>query len=641
VRPAAAAIVRTFTVMADDASPHTPMMSATTAVLALTAALAVLTPPRPIVQAPPAKVPSVVWTATMAAGAPIVDARVAEVTVFSDRARVRRRGRLAAAGGADGIQMVRFPSLPGAVFLDTIRVSAAGGRVLRVEATPVERERSTLAQARKLLDALDGVADRLLVLDDRRATDEWEADFLRGLAPAPLVPEEKREGRKNPAADAASWWRALDFVAERSRAAGGRLLKMEAERRGLTGERDRLLADYSAFERGGASERLVDVIAIVDTGPARAGAELELEYFIAGARWTPAYDLHFASARAEIRLETAAIVEQTTGEDWSDVTLLLSTATPGRAIDLPERLTWTLGERSEFVPRLQQRRPPEFEFDADGDGDAIADQIDRCPDEPEDHDGTEPEDGCPDVGKKTNAKAQTAPVSEMEKQANDLHRQIIRLREGRLQDAQAIRKPPEKSVVVGGQRPSAPAPAEAPQRSFTMSYRGGSGGSGEQKVTVPLALLDAAPARPAAASDSTLPAVSAGGLDHVYRAPTTATIASAPKQIRVPLASQRFRAAVFHEATPALAGTAFLRARVHNDGKRPLLRGPVTIFGDGELVGTGEIQTTGPGGDIELPLGADEDVRLERQVVPSTRTTGLIMKSDETTYDVQIQVGNY
>ena len=80
---------------------------------------------------------------------------------------------------------------------------------------------------------------------------------------------------------------------------------------------------------------------------------------------------------------------------------------------------------------------------------------------------------------------------------------------------------------------------------------------------------------------------------------------------------------------------------MRNDGKRPLLRGPATIFGDGELVGVGEIQTTGPGGDIEFPLGADQDVKLVRQVVPTTKTTGVIMKSDETTYDVQIQVANY
>ena len=162
------------------------------------------------------------------------------------------------------------------------------------------------------------------------------------------------------------------------------------------------------------------------------------------------------------------------------------------------------------------------------------------------------------------------------------------------------------------------------------------------RVPMGLPLVDAtAPSRGPVLSDPYLPAVSAGGLDYVYQSPTRATIASSSKQVRIPLASQTFQASTFHEATPALAPTAFLRARVRNDGKRPLLRGPATIFGDGELVGVGEIQTTGPGGDIELPLGADQDVKLVRQVVPSTKTTGVIMKADETTYDVQIQVANY
>jgi uncharacterized protein (TIGR02231 family) len=157
-----------------------------------------------------------------------------------------------------------------------------------------------------------------------------------------------------------------------------------------------------------------------------------------------------------------------------------------------------------------------------------------------------------------------------------------------------------------------------------------------------LALHDvSAPARGPVLTDPYLPAVSAGGLDYVYQAPTKATIPSSGKQVRIPLASQTFKASAFHEATPALATTAFLRARVRNDGKRPLLRGPATIFGDGELVGVGEIQTTGPGGDIEFPLGADQDVKLVRQIVPRTKTTGVILKEEETTYDVQIQVANY
>jgi uncharacterized protein (TIGR02231 family) len=190
-----------------------------------------------------------------------------------------------------------------------------------------------------------------------------------------------------------------------------------------------------------------------------------------------------------------------------------------------------------------------------------------------------------------------------------------------------------------------PAPPRAMMQKLLLGHRGSSeagASSVSSSVSVPLALYDETTARrPPALSDPTLPAVSAGGLDAVYPAPTRATIPSTGREVRIPLASQTFRTSAFYEATPALATTAYLRARVRNDGKRALLRGAATIFGDGELVGVGEIQTTGPGGDIELPLGADQDVRLVRQVVPSTRTTGVILKDDETTYDVSIQVGNY
>src|SRR5262245_26414259 len=136
------------------------------------------------------KVPGVVMSSRTAESAPLVPAAIAEVTVFSDRARVRRRGR---APGKTGVELVRFPSLPGGVFLDSIRVAAAGGRVLRVEATPVQRERLSIEQAGKLLDALDAVNDRLAEMEDRRATDSWEVGFLHGLSPALPVSEEKRE----------------------------------------------------------------------------------------------------------------------------------------------------------------------------------------------------------------------------------------------------------------------------------------------------------------------------------------------------------------------------------------------------------------------------------------------------------------
>ncbi|HXU07001.1 MAG TPA: mucoidy inhibitor MuiA family protein, partial [Polyangia bacterium] len=577
-------------------------------------------------------VPAVVWTAATAASAVTVEARIAEVTVFSDRARVRRRGR---APGGPGVHAVRFPSLPGAVFLDTIRVSAAGGRVLRVEATPLPREQSSVAQANKLLDALDIVADRLAEVDDRRATDDWEVGFLRALAPAPLVSEEKREGRKNPPADVASWWKALDFISDRTRAASGQILRAQSERAQLVKEKEKLLADYKALDRGGLADRIVDVVAIVDMGEATG---LELEYFVPGARWKPAYDLHFASATGQIHIETAGVVEQTTGEDWTEVALLLSTARPGRGIDLPERLAWTLGERSEFVPQLHERRPPEITLDRRGDtesdGDAIPDTIDRCPDEPEDHDGVGEDDGCPDRNF-----TKGAQLSADEQEIKNLRRQINASR-GVVGGLVAPAEPPPP-VKPAPARVPAPVMAEAPDRKFLKGLFSFGSGSSESTTTVPLALNDRFTQDERIQSNPYLPVVSAGGFDFVYRAPTRATIPSSDKKMRVPVASQTFQTAFFHEATPGMAKTAFLKARVRNDGKRPLLRGPVSIFGDGEFVAVGEIQTTGPGGEIELPLGADANVRIERTVVPNTKTTGLILKSDETSYDVVVQVANY
>jgi OmpA-OmpF porin, OOP family len=39
---------------------------------------------------------------------------------------------------------------------------------------------------------------------------------------------------------------------------------------------------------------------------------------------------------------------------------------------------------------------PEADHGRDRDGDGIRDRVDKCPDEPEDFDGFQDEDGCPD-----------------------------------------------------------------------------------------------------------------------------------------------------------------------------------------------------------------------------------------------------
>jgi hypothetical protein len=624
--------------------------------------------------------PNVVLGPSELEAAPRIEAPIQEVTVFSDRARVRRRGRVALKSGAT---VLRLPDLPGATFLDAIHVSATGARVMRVEATPVEHDRLEIGQAVKLLDELDAANDRAAELTDRAALEQWEIDLLTRLAPEPQVPEEKREGRKGVALDVGSWWKALDFIGARTRAARERLAAVEVDRRKLDARRDALRADVAKLDQGGFSAHGVEVVTVLETGGA-ATAEVQLEYFVPAASWKPSYDLHFSTARGQTRLETSAVVEQETGEDWPEAALSFSTAMPGRGIDMPELLTWTLGERSDFVPRPRARSappreplypPPTKTSDLQGlravELELVRERLAQA------------RSGAASPVAEKNASVMDALKSEV---ADDMA--VAGLQAEETRSSYELRKQARSRAMsanaqrLGGKAAPAPAapppaqpqyasaPAEAEEmeeqvvfdkrarrRAMSGRARGHADMESEGETglasapaappppptrRVPLALYDVPPpSEKPRLLDPYLPAVSAGGFDFVYRAPTPVAVPSTGKQVRIPLASQTYRTTAYYEAMPALAATAFLHARVRNDGTRPLLRGPVAIFGDGELVGVGEIQTTGPSGEIELPLGADQDVRVVRQVVPATKTTGLVFKNDETIYDVQIQLGNY
>ena len=57
-------------------------------------------------------------------------------------------------------------------------------------------------------------------------------------------------------------------------------------------------------------------------------ATIELSYLVDGANWTPQYNLRANPKKSNVLIEYNAVVNQTSGEDWSGVALSLSTAEP-------------------------------------------------------------------------------------------------------------------------------------------------------------------------------------------------------------------------------------------------------------------------------------------------------------------------
>lgn len=89
--------------------------------------------------------------------------------------------------------------------------------------------------------------------------------------------------------------------------------------------------------RRNTSELVVSVSAEVPTA-----IELQVRYVVANAGWSPVYDLRAADTKNPVQLSYKANVFQSTGEEWSNVKLKLSTANPNLSGQKPELNAWYL-----------------------------------------------------------------------------------------------------------------------------------------------------------------------------------------------------------------------------------------------------------------------------------------------------------
>lgn len=84
--------------------------------------------------------------------------------------------------------------------------------------------------------------------------------------------------------------------------------------------------------------------------------KLKFSYFCSLAGWTPTYDIRVQDLKSPLELIYKAAIYQTTGLNWQNVHLTLSTENPEQSQVAPELKTWTL-PTSEQSSRYQKPRP--------------------------------------------------------------------------------------------------------------------------------------------------------------------------------------------------------------------------------------------------------------------------------------------
>ncbi|WP_420459976.1 mucoidy inhibitor MuiA family protein [Neolewinella sp.] len=171
---------------------------------------------------------------------------------------------------------------------------------------------------RRLLTEVEIAQEEEALLHENRKL----ASSERGLSAADL-----QEGVR--------FYRERIAVIKRSYLALGDSLRDNDERRELL---QRQLAKLGETERAPATS---EVVVLVEAERA-VRAAFDLRYLVADAGWTPEYDVRVESVDQPIDLRYHARVQQSSGEDWTDVRLSLSTGDPRESAEVPELQVWRL-----------------------------------------------------------------------------------------------------------------------------------------------------------------------------------------------------------------------------------------------------------------------------------------------------------
>ncbi len=131
-----------------------------------------------------------------------------------------------------------------------------------------------------------------------------------------------------------------DFFRSRLKEIEYKLLEIRQEEKELSKEIQRInkhLSQLNSRRNVNSSEVL-----IVLQSNKSVNAKLELSYYVYGAGWIPVYDIRAEDVSNPIELTSKGKVYQSTGNDWEDVMLTLSTGNPAVGGQAPTMSPWYL-----------------------------------------------------------------------------------------------------------------------------------------------------------------------------------------------------------------------------------------------------------------------------------------------------------
>ncbi|MDQ3191116.1 MAG: DUF4139 domain-containing protein [Bacteroidota bacterium] len=259
----------------------------------------------------------------------ILKSKIDKVTVFLHGAQVYRSSSVTI---SSGITNIVFDGLEAGIDAKSIQVSGTGNFIiLDVKHNAKYPDQNTRVYSKneeeiKLLEDslrsidydLEEVANKQEVLNTEKNT-LLNNKIIKGNAPNDTLPQLKD---------------ALTFLREKMNNINSELLKLKKENYKIMVKRNRIQTSLTELR---SIESQVNInqkstinyqLIVMVSSEGISSAALNLNYTLQNAGWTPSYDLRTNSDNSTMQLTYKANVYQSTGNDWNNVKLTLSTNNP-------------------------------------------------------------------------------------------------------------------------------------------------------------------------------------------------------------------------------------------------------------------------------------------------------------------------
>src|SRR6267378_912349 len=254
--------------------------------------------------------------------------RITAVTLYPGSATVERTAKI-----TPGMTRLEISGLPANFDPQTVRVeSDAGVRIGEVSTQDQSRAAASNARESAIEDKIQALKDRQAVLEVDAKSAQLAAEYIARLG-APASGTE----RAAPALTGKSVAEVIEAVRRGGSDAFGRIQRVLVQKREIDKEIRALDRDLARLKSGARDVRTI-AVGVSAEGP----GEVRVSYQVNGAGWRPAYRARLDSAGSKVLLERQGAISQTTGEDWTNVKLKLSTGQPRLSPQGAEPRPWKL-----------------------------------------------------------------------------------------------------------------------------------------------------------------------------------------------------------------------------------------------------------------------------------------------------------